>query len=334
MARLVSAREGVKVVLAGSVTRSGDDYSLKVDAIDPAAGKVIATATDNAPPQRILASLGGLANRLRGALGDSAAEAARGMAAETVTSSSLQALAAYTRGQDLAAARDDQAALHAYEEAVRLDPKFGRAYAGMGVLYWNRREEARAKASYDKAMQLVNRMTDREKFRTLGSYYMFIARNYEKAVENFEALVKLYPADDAGHGNLSIAYLFTGNLRRGVEQSRKALELNPRSSSDRYNLAIYSVYAGDFDTAVKEGTRLAKESPTFPPGGLLPVALATLLRGDREGALAAYGQLEQVSPDGKSLGRYGRADLQMQVGQVQRGAQDAAGSDRGRREGG
>ncbi len=120
----------------------------------------------------------------------------------------------------------------------------------------------------------------------------------------------------------------------GSNSPERSLELNPRSSSDRYNLAIYSVYAGDFDTAVKEGTRLAKESPTFPPGGLLPVALATLLRGDREGALAAYGQLEQVSPDGKSLGRYGRADLQMQVGQVQRGAQDAAGSHRGRREGG
>ena len=35
-------------------------------------------------------------------------------------------------------------------------------------------------------MQLVDRMTDREKFRTLGSYYMFIARNYEKAIENYE----------------------------------------------------------------------------------------------------------------------------------------------------
>jgi eukaryotic-like serine/threonine-protein kinase len=315
MARLVSAREGIKVVLAGSVARNGDRYSLRVDAIDPTAGKILATATGNTPPERILATVSTLANSLRGALGDRAADEARGMAAETVTSSSLEALAAYTRGQDLAAARDDDAALQAYEEAIRLDPKFGRAYAGMGVLYWNRREEAKAKASYDKAMQLVSRMTDREKYRTLGSYYMFIARNYEKAVENFEALVKLYPADDAGHGNLSIAYLFTGNLKRGIEQSRKTLELNPRSSSDRYNLAIYSLYASDFDTAVKEGTRLAKESPTFPPGGLLPVALATLLRGDREGALVAYRQLEQVSPDGESLGRYGRADLQMQLGQ-------------------
>ena len=173
-------------------------------------------------------------------------------------------------------------------------------------------------------------MTDREKFRTLGSYYMFIARNYEKAIENYETLVSPYPADDAGHGNLSIAYLFTGNLRGAIEQVRKVLDLNPRSNSDRYNYAIYSLYAEDFDTAVREGTRLAKEAPDFPPGGLLPVALATLLRGDYDGARAAYAQLEKVSASGQSLGRFGRADIQMYLGMVPRRARHAARRDRRR----
>ncbi|RPJ64017.1 MAG: hypothetical protein EHM24_23590, partial [Acidobacteria bacterium] len=316
MARLVSAREGIKVVLTGTVERRGNGYSVKVDAIDPAAGKVVATASAGAPsPERVLAAVGTLATRLRKALGDQRADVRGSGAAETVTASSLQALQAYARAQDLQASRDDQAALAAYQEAIRLDPKFGRAYAGMGVVYWNLRDEVQAKAAYDKAMQLVGRMTDREKFRTLGSYYMFIARNYEKAIENYENLVKLFPADDAGHGNLSIAYLFTGNLRGAIEQVRKVLELNPRSTSDRYNYAIYSLYGGDFDTAVREGTRLAKEAPGFPPGGLLPVALSTLLRGDHAGALAAYARLEEASPSGKSLGRFGRADVQMYLGQ-------------------
>jgi len=317
MARLVSAREGIKVVLAGSVERSGDAYSVKVDAIDPGAGRIVATASaDASSADRILGAVETVATRLRRALGDKRAETTTGGGgAETVTASSLQALQAYARAQDLQASRDDQAAISAYQEAIRLDPKFGRAYAGMGVVYWNLRDEVQAKAAYDKAMQLVGRMTDREKFRTLGSYYMFIARNYEKAIENYETLVKLFPADDAGHGNLSIAYLFTGNLRGAIEQVRKVLELNPRSTSDRYNYAIYSLYAGDYETSVREGTRLAKEAPTFPPGGLLPVALATLLRGDRDGSLAAYAQLEAASPSGQSLGRFGRADVQMYKGQ-------------------
>jgi len=316
MARLVAAREGIKVVLAGSVERQGNGYAVKVDAVDPAAGKVLATANRNAAsPERILAAIESVAIDLREGLGDTPPETAGASAAESVTASSLAALAAYARAQDLQAAREDEAALVAYQEAVRLDPKMGRAYAGMGVVYWNLRDEARAKNSYDKAMQLVDRMTDREKFRTLGSYYMFIARNYEKAIENYEALVRLFPADDAGHGNLSIAYLFTGNMKGAIEEVRKVLDLNPRSTSDRYNYAIYSLYAGDFDTAVREGTRLARESPAFPPGGLVPVALAALVRGDRQGALAAYRQLEQASDFGKSLGRFGRADLQMYFGQ-------------------
>jgi tetratricopeptide (TPR) repeat protein len=314
MARLVSAREGIKVVLAGTVERSGDGYSLKVDAVDPAAGKVLTTASASAPsPERILAAVGAVANDLRGALGDTAPE--RGAAAASPgTAGSLQALQAYARALDLQAGRKDEEALAAYQQAVALDPNFGRAYAGMGVVYWNIGDDAHAKAAYDKALKFVDRMTDREKLRTLGTYYMFIARNYEKAIENYEVLVRLFPADDAGHGNLSIAYLFTGNLKGAIEQVRKVLELNPRSTTDRYNYAMYSLYASDIDTAVREGTKVAQESPAFTPGGLLPIALATLFRGNRDGALAAYGRLEKASPAGASLGRFGQADLQMYVG--------------------
>ena len=320
MARLVSAREGIKVVLAGTVERSGDGYSLKVDAVDPAAGKVVTTASASAPsPERILAAVGAVANDLRGALGDTAPERARAAAAETVTAGSLQALQAYARAQDLQAGRKDEEALAAYQQAIALDPNFGRAYAGMGVVYWNIGDDASAKAAYDKALKFVDRMTDREKLRTLGTYYMFIARNYEKALENYEVLVKLFPADDAGHANLSIAYLFTGNLKGAIEQVREVLKLNPRSTNDRYNYAMYSLYANDLETAVREGAKVAKESPAFTPGGLLPVALATLLRGDRNGALSTYGRLEEASPAGASLGRFGRADLLMYQGRYRDG---------------
>jgi hypothetical protein len=50
-------------------------------------------------------------------------------------------------------------------------------------------------------------MTEREKYRTLGTYYMNVAQNNDKAIENYEAVVKLFPADDGGHGNLALAYL-------------------------------------------------------------------------------------------------------------------------------
>jgi serine/threonine protein kinase/tetratricopeptide (TPR) repeat protein len=314
MARLISAREGIKVVVGGTIERNSSGYVLEVQAIDPANGKVLGTATAAAPsPERLLVAVNTAAARLRGALGDTTPESARMAAAETVTTNSLEALGAYVRAQELAANRKDQEALDAFREALRLDPNFGRAYAGMGVIYFNAKDVANAQDAYDKALKLLDRMSDREKYRTLGSYYLGVALNYEKAVETYEALVKRYPADEVAHANLSLSYLYTGDVPRAIEQVREVLKLNPRSASDRYNLAIQSLYAGDFAGALAEGARVTKDQPTYEQP-YLPVALANVYKGDFDGARATYEQVEKLSPFGGSLGRLGRADLMIYHG--------------------
>jgi tetratricopeptide (TPR) repeat protein len=263
MARLISAREGIKVIVGGTLERDGSGYTLNVEAIEPADGKVLGTAAAAAPsPERLLEAVNTAAARLRGALGDTTPESARIAAAETVTTTSLAALAAYVRAQQLASDRKDQEALEAFREAVKLDASFGRAYAGMGVTYFNLKDISNAQAAFDKALKLLDRMSDREKYRTLGSYYLGVALNYEKAVETYEALIKLYPADEVAHANLSLSYLYTGDVPRAIEQVREVLKLNPRSNSDQYNLAIQSVYAGDFRGAVEEASHTIRNSPT------------------------------------------------------------------------
>jgi tetratricopeptide (TPR) repeat protein/predicted Ser/Thr protein kinase len=314
-ARLVSAREGIKIVLAGTVEREGTGYAVKVDAIDPAVDKVLSTTRVTAASEdQVLAAVGRAAAKLRGALGDTTPESARIAAAETVTAASLPALQAYVQAQEFAARREDQKALEQFQRAIDIDPNFGRAYAGMGVLYYNMKDPERAQAAYDKALELLDRMSDREKYRTLGSYYLGMALNYEKAVETYEKLVELYPADDVAHANLSLAYLYTGDVQRALTQVREVLKLNPRSTSDRYNLAIQLVYAGDFEGAIKEGARAIKESPTYEQP-YLPVALGALFLDDISEARATYQRVEALSPFGGSLGRLGRADLMLYRGQ-------------------
>ena len=133
----------------------------------------------------------------------------------------------------------------------------------MAVLYFNRKDNANAQAAYDEALKLLDRMGDRERYRTLGSYYLGVALNYEKAVETYEALIEQFPADEVAHANLSLAYLYTGDVPRAIEQVREVLKLNPRSTSDLYNLAIQSVYVGDFAGALTEAARAIEESPAY-----------------------------------------------------------------------
>ena len=163
--------------------------------------------------------------------------------------------------QELQRANRFEEALAEYQRAVDLDPGFARAYSGMAGVYANYfRQPEKAAASYEAAMKHLDRMTEREKYRTLGAYYLDIVRNYEKAIENFETLVRLYPADDSGHGNLALAYLHIGDVPRALAEVRKSLEIYPRNSLQRYNYAMYSMYAGDYATAISEARRVQKRA--------------------------------------------------------------------------
>jgi len=222
---------------------------------------------------------------------------------------------AYARAQQLSLTSRFPEALAEYQRAVDLDPGFGRAYAGMAGVYANYfKQPDKAEASYQAALKHLDRMTEREKYRTLGTYYLDVARNYEKAIENFEALVKLYPADDGGHGNLALAYVLLGsNLPRAAEEVRKSLEIYPNNTLQRYNYAMYSMYAGDFATAIAEGSRLVRANPGFEYN-YIPIALSQLAQGDAAASRETYDRQAEVSPIGASFASRGRADLEMYFG--------------------
>jgi tetratricopeptide (TPR) repeat protein len=313
--QLIARREGIKVMVAGAIDRRGTGFRLELTAMDPATGKPIATAGQNVRDKaQVLGAVASMATNIREALGESKTEMAKLTAAETVTAGSLDAMRAYARGQEFLNANHFQEALQEYQRAVDLDPNFGRAYAGMAVIYASYLKQLdKAEASYKAALNHLDRMTEREKYRTLGSYYMMIARNQEKAVENYEALVKAYPADNVGHGSLALAYMGMGDVARAVVEGRKSLEIYPKSAFLRYNYAMYSMYAGDFKTAIAEASRLLQENPSFEYP-TLPLALPTLAQGDVAAARAAYARLSQVSVFGASLATQGNADLEMYFG--------------------
>ena len=120
-----------------------------------------------------------------------------------------------------------------------------------------------ASALYQKAFGLSDRMTEREKFRTFGSYYLSVAGNYEKAIENYNTLIKLYPADRAAHSNLALAYFYTLNFPKALEEGRAAMQIYRGSPKFRSNYALYAMGAGDFALASSTAEALLKDNPTY-----------------------------------------------------------------------
>jgi tetratricopeptide (TPR) repeat protein len=318
MARLVSRREGVSVILAGDIEQDGSRYRLSVRALDPGLepgeGKPLATARATAGAKdEVLAAVGKIAAELRGDLGDTTPKSDRLAAGETFTAASVEAMRAYAQGQELSAQGRFEEALALYGEAVASDPEFGRAYAGMGVVYGNLRQEAAAEESYQKALQHLDRMSERERYRTLGGYYFLVSQNYEKAIENYETLVSLFPADDGGMTNLALAYLYVRDFDKAVNAGRQSVELQPNSIINRMNYAMYAMYAGDFETSISESNMVFEQNPEFGYA-LFTSARSAAAAGDVGAARDDFAELDGSKMMGASLAPIGQADLALYQG--------------------
>jgi predicted Zn-dependent protease len=193
----------------------------------------------------------------------------------------------------------------------------GRAYSGIAAMHANLGNREQAETYYRLALSHLDRMSEREKYRTRGGYYLF-TRNDAKAVEEFSALLRHYPADTAGGTNLAYAHFNLREMGRAVEEGRKPVDIMPKNVLYRNNLALYAMYAGDFDTALKEAHEVLEGNPSFMKA-YLAVAVAAAGQEKLENAKAAYAKMAGISKRGASLSAVGAADLALYRG-------DAAGA--------
>ena len=312
-ARIIAQREGINIVLAGSIAGGRSGYTVTVNTVDPIPGTVLASYSARAADKLgLLNAIGEVASELRTALGDTTPESARIAERETFTAASLDAAAAYSEGQALFAAGKYAEAIPFYDKATAADPGFGRAYSSWAAAAYTLGRPADAEALYKKAFASIDRMTEREKYRLYGTYYLTVAQAYDRAIENYATLVELYPADQAGHANLAYAHFMMGNLPKTFEHARRALELYPSSLKQRNNYALYAMYAGEFATGAKEAQAVLDKDPKYFRA-YIPKAIAAA--DDSTQAVAdQYRAMGALGPQGASLAAIALADLALYEG--------------------
>src|SRR5262249_60982242 len=122
---------------------------------------------------------------------------------------------------------------------TELDPNFARAYSGMAATSRNLGHQDDAERYFKLALEHVDRMTERERYRTRGLYYVATG-NFEKCVEEYGELVKEYPVDNIGHSNLAVCYRELGDMPKAVEEDRTALGIYPKQARHGKNALVYS----------------------------------------------------------------------------------------------
>ncbi len=259
------------------------------------------------------AAVAKLATGLRAALGDTTPKALQLAAAETYTAGSLEAAHEYALAQDFQYGGKYGEAIPHYLKAIERDPDLGRAYAGIAVLYSNQGRKDEAEKYYQLAMAKIDRMSDREKFRTRGGYYLIVRRDPDKAIEEYGQLVQRYPADTAGISNLALAYFYKRDMAKSLAEGRRAIEIYPKNVPQRNNVGLYAMYASDFETAIREQNEVIQMNPRFVLA-YVGLALSQLAQGHPDLAADTWKKASAIDARGASDAALGLADLALHQG--------------------
>jgi len=315
LAQLVSRSEGINVVLGGMIEPSETGYALKIWALDPVSSEKLTEASKKIETKaEVLRMADNLAAQVRSKLGGLPPDSAQALSEETFTTSSLNAMNAYAHAQELKALGKLEEAAQEYQRAIDEDPDLGRAYSGLAVIHYNRGELQKAEEYFQMAMAKIDRMTEREKYRTRSLYYL-LKRNCKKAIEELTVLVEKFPADYAGHSNLSVAYYLNREISHAVEAGRQAAELYPKNITPRFNLTWYCMMSGNFEAAKQEAQKVLELNPEFEEI-YVNLALIELAQDQPEKAAETYEHLESLSNWGASIALTGLADIAVYEGRL------------------
>jgi tetratricopeptide (TPR) repeat protein/predicted Ser/Thr protein kinase len=308
-ARLVAMSQGVNAVITGDISLRGGGYDLSAIALDSRTGEVLAKAEVTAPTkQDILSELPKLAVPIRKALGDTTPASVQfDKVSGGFKAASLEAVHQDALGVEEQFAGKFQEAFDSFQKAANEDPHFARAYSGMAAMELNLGKPAEATKYMKLAMENVDYMTERERYRNEGLYYQTLG-DWQNCVAQYSTLVSLYPADRVGQNNLANCYTALRNAPKALEAARQAVAITPKGVTQRLNLAFIAAFAGDFSTAESEARTALEMNPSSAQGHLV-LAEAMIGEGKLKQAAESYHQMETSGVSGVSTAADGLADL-------------------------
>jgi eukaryotic-like serine/threonine-protein kinase len=309
-AQEIAVKQGVGVVLSGSLDRQGNAYGVSVKATQAVTGNVITTAKSRASNKdQVLGVVTKLANSVREALGDDVSDADKRFGMETLSATSLEVVRDYaSAAQAMSNSRFEEARQH-FSNAAARDSNFGLAHAGMAIASKNLSRQQDAEKHIKEAIRHLDGMTERERYRTRGLFY-YITGDYQQCVKEFGDLTARYAADASARNNLALCLTYLRNMPKAVEEMRQVVNILPKRPLYRENLAQYADYNSDFDGAERE----ARAIPEQGMYALLAVAFAQLGRGQVAEAAETYQTLGKIDTLSASFAASGLGDLAMYEG--------------------
>ena len=283
VAKEICARQGLKAMIVGSIAGLGSHYVITIEAINAQGGDAIAREQAEAEnKEQVLKALGKAASQLREKLGESLGSIKKYDApVEQATTSSLEALKAFSQGNDQRVVGNQTESIAFYKRAVELDPNFAMAYARLAVAYSNQFQTEVAAQYSQKAYDLRDRVSERERFYISEKYTSYVTGDREEAVNILKAWAQSYPNDYIPHNNLAANYSLFGQLEDGLKEAREAVRLSPNNTTAQGNYVEGFIKLNRFDEARQTLEQTLGQNPERGIYHFYDYELA-FIRGDRD----------------------------------------------------
>ena len=251
VARELCQRAGSKAYIAGSIASLGSQYVLGLKVVNCQSGDVLAQEQATAASkEKVLDTLGTVASKLRGELGESLASVQKlDVPLSEATTSSLEALQALSLGRKAEREKGPAAGLPYRQRAIELDPNFATGYDAIAEEYGSLGEPGRARDYFTKAFELREHASEREKLEIEIDYYGNVTGELEKALQAQQALIANYPRVDGAQMGLGNLYNAEGQYERAEDAYRDALQKMPDNSNPYWGLANVLLALQKFDEA-------------------------------------------------------------------------------------
>jgi serine/threonine protein kinase/tetratricopeptide (TPR) repeat protein len=251
VAREICQRTSSTAMLSGAIAQVGDSYSLVLKAENCATGDSLASVESEASDKNhVLDALGKVGTSMREKLGESLASVRRfDTPLAEATTSSLEALKAFSEGEKARSSKGSAAAIPHFKQAVDLDPNFALAIADLGIEYANLGEVGLSRQYLQKAYELRDRVSERERYHVSAFYYLNSVGDIEKARQQLELWAQAYPRDPRPPLDLGVSYQLLGQYDKALSETLKVVRLAPDDTTGYANLMGYHISLNHLDEA-------------------------------------------------------------------------------------
>jgi serine/threonine protein kinase/Tfp pilus assembly protein PilF len=299
----IAARGGVNHILLGQLTRAGDSFRLSYTLKRFGAGETVGSGwVEGQRVESLFPMIDALTRKVKEDLKLTKAEITGDVDAELgkITTASPEAFLLYAEGREYHNKSDFAKSIELMKRAVAIDPGFAMAYRSMAMSYNNSYLWGEAEKWLLKALELRDRISEKERLLLESDYYGQSDRTAAKALEAIEKLLAVYPDDPFVNTKAAYFYLGYDMWDKAAEHSQKAIRNNERTyypfsylatiyfakglpekaretaesgiravgdhASFHLDLADYYLYQGKFKEALAEVDRAIALSPEFSSG--------------------------------------------------------------------